>query len=197
MLDPFAGEVGYYEFSNYTGPSPTITVKIGETLTFDQRDASNWMHPLGFAYEPDGAHGATWGGAELPEIEGAGELLYKINGAATTCADAGDTGLDCYEPEFFYPRAVWREKLYRVELTVTAAVAAASHGGVLYYFCHIHSKMSGKIQILNADGSVYTNGKAEKALYAVIARDPFDVLCGTTGVAPYAPGARQTLPTPV
>ena len=46
-----------------------------------------------------GAHGSTWGGAELPEVEGAGELLYKIDGAATSCPDAGATGLDCYEPE--------------------------------------------------------------------------------------------------
>ena len=79
--------------------SPTLQVKIGETLFFDQRDPSNWFHPLGFAYEPDGAHGSTWGGAELPEVEGAGELQYYIDGVVPTCADAGDTGLDCYEPE--------------------------------------------------------------------------------------------------
>lgn len=28
----------------------------GETYVFDQLDASNWYHPLGFAYYPDGAH---------------------------------------------------------------------------------------------------------------------------------------------
>ena len=98
-LDPFASETGYYNFANYTGSSPTIRATIGQTYTFDQSDASNWYHPVGFAYEPDGAHGSTWGGAELDEVEGRGELLYKINGAPTTCADAGDTGLDCYEPE--------------------------------------------------------------------------------------------------
>ena len=98
-LDVFASETGYYNFATYTGSSPDIAVTIGQTYTFDQSDPTNWYHPVGFAYEPDGAHGSTWGGDELDEVEGKGELLYKINGAATTCADAGDTGLDCYEPE--------------------------------------------------------------------------------------------------
>ena len=113
-FDPYAGETGYYKFDGGATPSPTITVKIDDTITFDQTDPSNWYHPIGFAYEPDGAHGSTWGGDELPEVEGAGELLYKIDGAATTCADAGDTGLDCYEPEFFYPRGDWSAKSYTV-----------------------------------------------------------------------------------
>eukprot|EP00964_Phaeocystis_antarctica_P058846 scaffold34911_cov45-Phaeocystis_antarctica.AAC.1 len=98
-LDMFASETGYYNVANHTGSSPTITATIGQTYTFDQSHPSNWYHPVGFAYEPDGAHGSTWGGDELDEVEGLGELLYKINGAPTTCADAGETGLDCYEPE--------------------------------------------------------------------------------------------------
>ena len=98
-IDPYASETGYYNFAGYAGSSPDIYVEIGQTYVFDQSDPSNWYHPVGFAYEPDGAHGSTWGGDELPEVEGAGELLYKINGEPTTCADAGDTGLDCYEPE--------------------------------------------------------------------------------------------------
>jgi len=185
-INVHAGPTGLYMFEGIEGVSPTINVTIGETLYFDQRHVSNWFHPLGFAYEPDGAHGSTWGGDELPEVEGLGELLYKINGAPTTCADAGDTGLDCYEPEFFYPRAVWAANLYEVALTVTEAVAEASNGGVLYYFCHIHSKMSGKIQIRNADGTKYTNAKAEKVLYSPPTIDPVDSVCGTTSVAPYA-----------
>ena len=94
-----AGPTGLYMFEGIEGVSPTIEVTLGETLSFDQRHVSNWFHPLGFAYEPDGAHGSTWGGAELPEVEGAGELQYYIDGVVPTCDDAGDTGLDCYEPE--------------------------------------------------------------------------------------------------
>jgi len=189
------GQTGYYELAGMTGPSPDITVRIGQTYTFDQRDASNWYHPVGLAYYPDGAHGASWGGQERDEVEGAGELLYKIDGAAATCPDAGDTGLDCYEPEFFYPRAEWMAKTYTAELTITQAMADRSQGGVIYYFCHIHSKMSGKIIIKNADGSDVTraDGSAlasptELPLYSATVASGVDLTCGTFGVEPYSGG---------
>ena len=189
-VNPFAGEVGYYEFAGHEGPSPDIEVKIGETYTFDQSDPSNWYHPVGFAYYPDGAHGADWGGDERDEVEGLGELQYKIDGSNPTCADAGDTGLDCYEPEFFYPRADWLGKTYSAKLTITQDVVAASHGGVLYYFCHIHSKMSGKLIIKNADGSDLDTSQLahpdELELYSPTEHDAFDEACGTTGAAHYA-----------
>merc|ERR1719313_2205378 len=194
----FASETGYYEFKGHVGPSPEITVRIGETITFDQTDPSNWYHPVGFAYEPDGAHGSTWGGEELDEVDGiahpygtgygyaeavGAQLQYKIDGAAPTCADHLETGLDCYEPEFFFPREEWMSKKYTAELTVTQAVADASHGGVIYYFCHIHSKMSGKIRILNADGTAFTPtaNPAELPLYSVHEVTPVDNVCGTSG----------------
>jgi hypothetical protein len=52
-LNAYDSETGYYHFEGETGPSPAITVKIGDTITFDQRDSTNWYHPIGFAYEPD------------------------------------------------------------------------------------------------------------------------------------------------
>ena len=187
-VNVFAGETGHYEFGGKVGPVPDITVQIGKTYVFDQGDPTNWYHPVGFAYYPDGAHGETWGGAERAEVEGAGELLYKINGAATTCPDAGDTGLDCYEPEYFYPRSHWLTKKYTAELTITQAMADKSHGGVIYYFCHIHSKMSGKIIIQNADGSAVTQASGaalanptELALYSTPAAGGVDGTCGTQG----------------
>merc|ERR1719262_1779745 len=121
-----------------------------------------------------------------------------INGAATTCPEAGDTGLDCYEPEFFHPRSEWMKKKYTAELTITQAMADTSHGGVIYYFCHIHSKMSGKIIIQNADGSPVTkaDGSAlanptEQTLYTPVTNDALDKACGTTGAAPYASGGAR------
>ena len=184
-LDPFAGESGYYYFAGHTGASPTIEVNIGDTIVFDQSDSSNWYHPVGFAYEPDGAHGSTWGGAELPEVEGKGELQYYIDGKAPACADAGDTGLDCYEPEFFFPRGDWSAKKYTAKLTITQAVADASNGGVIYYFCHIHSKMSGKIKIAGSTGKA---GSKEKALYLPSKISPEDNTCGTYNVGVYGHG---------
>jgi len=195
-VDLFAGETGYYnldrgDFETLSGSSPTITAKIGQTLTFDQTDATNWYHAVGFAYEPDGAHGDDWGADENPEVEGAGELQYKIDGQIPTCDDAGDTGLDCYEPEFFYPRGDWMGKVYSAELTITPDVAAASKGGVIYYFCHIHSKMSGKIVIKNGDGTDYSNGSDELELYEPTVNDAFDANCGTSDVSEYADGAKN------
>jgi len=195
-LDLHASETGYYnlnrgDYEETVGSSPAITVKIGQTITFDQTDASNWYHPVGFAYAPDGAHGDTWGGAENPEVEGLGELVYKIDGQETTCADKGDTGLDCFEPEFFYPRSEWLNKEYVAELTITEEVAQTAKGGVLYYFCHIHSKMSGKIIIKNADGSDYSSDSDELPLYEPITNDGHDTNCGTTGASPYADGGSR------
>jgi len=195
-VDLIAGETGYYNldrgsFEATSGPSPTITVKIGQTITFDQKHISNWYHPVGFAYAPDGAHGDDWGADENPEVEGSGELQYIIDGSIPTCEDAGDTGLDCYEPEFFYPLGDWEAKSYSAELTITDDVAEASKGGVIYYFCHIHSKMSGKIVIQNADGSAYSNGSTELALYEPTVNDEFDTKCGTSHVSEYADGAKN------
>jgi len=193
-VDIFAGETGYYnldrgDFETLTGSSPTITAKIGQKLTFDQTDRSNWYHAVGFAYAPDGAHGADWGADAEEEVEGAGELQYLIDGQIPDCEEAGATGLDCYEPEFFYPAADWRAKDYSAELTITPEVAAKSNGGVIYYFCHIHSKMSGKIIIQKEDGTAYTNENAELALYTPTANDAFDTNCGTSHTSEYADGA--------
>jgi hypothetical protein len=33
-----------------------LEVTVGQTYTFDQTDETNWFHPIGFAYFPDGAH---------------------------------------------------------------------------------------------------------------------------------------------
>ena len=79
---------------------------------------------------------------------------------------------------------------YTAELTITQAVADRSHGGVIYYFCHIHSKMSGKIIINNVNGSRYEPAErpTELLLYSPVVRSAIDATCGTTGVAPYTYG---------
>ena len=79
---------------------------------------------------------------------------------------------------------------YMAELTITQAVADRSHGGVIYYFCHIHSKMSGKIVISTVDGSRFepTLNPTELELYSPVVRSAIDATCGTTGVAQYTYG---------
>ena len=90
--------------------------------------------------------------------------------------------------QFFYPQEAWIKKSYRAELTITQAIADASHGGVIYYFCHIHSKMSGKIIIHKVDGSHYypAANPLELALYSPVIQSSFDTTCGTTGVVDYS-----------
>jgi len=181
QIDMFASETGYYTIDTYgRQPSPDVNVNVGGSYTFDQSDPSNWYHPVGFAYVPDGAHGTTWGGDEEPEVESEDALEYLIDGARTTCEDAGNTGLGCYEPEFFYPQDVWEAKKYSAVLTITQAVAdeAAKNGGVLYYFCHIHSKMSGRIIIKEKH-----DPSEEMALYPAVTRSDVDTQCGTTGLS--------------
>ena len=182
----FVGETGYYVFDGAAGLSPDLHVRVGTTLVFEQYDETNWMHALGFAFYPDGAHGKNWGGEERAEVEDPLQLRYFTDGVES--CGPGDTGLDCFEPEFFYPREDWQAKRYRVELTITPELAAASHGGVLYYFCHIHSKMSGRIVILGPSGLRIAGTGAEEALYPTASLDPVDRACGTVGLAPFAPG---------
>uniref|UniRef100_A0A7S2KR53 Uncharacterized protein n=1 Tax=Zooxanthella nutricula TaxID=1333877 RepID=A0A7S2KR53_9DINO len=80
-------------------------------------------------------------------------------------------------------------------MMVTQEMADRSHGGVIYYFCHIHSKMSGKIIIQNADGSPVTQAGGEplanptpQHLYAAPSPSPADRTCGTDGLEPFVVG---------
>ena len=185
-LDLHAGPTGYYTFDGLDGPSPDITVKVGQTLVFEQHDVTNWYHPLGFAFYPDGAHGETWGGDERAEVEALDQIQYYKNGERA-CTAGDDFGLDCYEPEFFWPLETWSETNYTVELTITPELADAAIGGVLYYFCHIHSKMSGKIVIHDESGSKVAGTGTEQELYPTPTLEPADQACGTFGITPFAP----------
>jgi len=120
--------------------NPTIGLEIGETYIFSQRDRSNFYHPLGFAYFPDGAH------AELDELE------PTITQTGSDCADSfscptpryfkngeflgddltGNFGLDDYEPEFFRSPD-WYADDHVVELNFDDE----SYGKDIFYFCHV------------------------------------------------------------
>jgi len=77
---------GYYTFVECPGMiSPTIGVEIGETYTFVQEDISNWMHPMGFAYFPDGAH------------DGKDELEPNVTQTGSTCTE----DFSCPSPRYF------------------------------------------------------------------------------------------------
>ena len=51
------GKMGEFQVAGCAGTSPVLEIQRGVTYTFIQHDISNWMHPLGLAYYPDGHHG--------------------------------------------------------------------------------------------------------------------------------------------
>lgn len=73
--DEFASETGLYTVSSDTtecvGVSPKLHLNMGQTYAFHQTDISNWYHPVGFSYEPGGAHNDCGDGSgECPELGG-------------------------------------------------------------------------------------------------------------------------------
>jgi hypothetical protein len=85
----FASDLGGFFFEECGSDNifPVIGVEVGKTYRFIQEDKSNYYHPLGFAYHPDGAH------VDKDEVE-EDYLTYKLNDE--------HVGLDGYEPLFFH-----------------------------------------------------------------------------------------------
>jgi len=174
-LDFFTGETGYYTVDGYDGVMPQLTLQLGQTYIFDQSDVSNWMHPLGIAFQPDGAHDVLYPGSngegapELPDASGTVGYTYLYFIKYPGHSEFTEVTLDDYEPLFFYPLADWAAHEFRIELTITEATVATS----LVYFCHIHNKMSGLLLI---DGGT---GPSVQNLYSPHVPSAFDASCGT------------------
>jgi hypothetical protein len=136
---------------------PTLGIEIGQTYTFIQQDISNYMHPIGFAYEPDGAHD------DKPELEpgifpsdtsGTGctmnatcpAPMYFVDGnyvgtysniaeIKNVTTDDENFGLDDYEPLFFRNPVDWTDfGTFSVMLRFDQ-----SYEQDIFYFCHVSS----------------------------------------------------------
>ena len=200
-IDPFAGPTGYFKFDECGDvANPVIAMKQGSTYVFDQADGSNWYHPLGMAYFPDGAHtgvdelepgiAQTGGSTTCAAGNTCQAPMYYKNGVftgttydntAATPVGGDDFGLDVYEPEFFYPKDQWSENLYFVALTVTDTTYAKD----LFYFCHIHAGMSGVIKVLDSSGANPSTAHATSVFDpSTYYKTPstYDALCGTYGL---------------
>jgi len=171
-LNEFASETGLYTVTGGSGVvcagvSPMLHLNMGQTYAFHQTDISNWYHPVGFAYEPGGAH------FDLPEVEGEG-LQYYVNNVSVTDDESG-FGLDGYEPLFFYPQEAWSEYTFKVHLTVPDVTS-------LYYFCHIHSTMSAMIEVIGASSDAASPAMHDQYFIAPPTISAEDEACGTVGV---------------
>lgn len=190
---------GYFTFEECGDLiNPTIGMEIGKTYVFEQKDRSNYYHPLGFAYFPDGAH------AGLDELE-PGIPPY---GSASECADdltcpapmyfkdgeylgnysnipevlAATTGeeyfgLDDYEPLFYRPSHEWAGANFSISLKFDVDDFASD----LFYFCHIHQFMAGRIKLLK-HGVPVTSDDVPEVPYKYDKPGNFDVKCGSFGL---------------
>jgi hypothetical protein len=194
----FVSQIGEFAVAGCAGTSPVLLLTPGITYTFTQSDPSNWFHPLGFAYAPDGAH------FDRPELEfpnpaGCADAafacdpgvaqqapLYGIDGvyAGFTASWLAD-GLDTYEPAFQVDEAIWAEHAYSVQLTIPVGTRTST----LFYFCHVHHGMSGAISVAHAPGTTGLNALVTPfvpAAYYESVSSPstgLDLACGTRGVA--------------
>eukprot|EP00121_Abeoforma_whisleri_P014133 Awhi_evm1s13035 len=170
-VDLFASETGYFKVEGYDGNQPMLEMKRDVTYRFYQTDPSNWFHPLGFAYFPDGAHENV---DELENGIGNGDSpVYYINN--------NTSDLDTYEPEFMTPAKDWLRNSYFVDLKVTDPNVQE-----IFYFCHVHNKMSGRIYIVESEGDSQ-NHSPEKGLYPhhEVKKNSFDHQCGTFETGKY------------
>jgi len=113
--------------------------------------------------------------------------MYFVNGefAGDTYngVDVGgdDFGLDVYEPEFFYDSALWGEAKYVAKLTLTDE----EYDGDLFYFCHIHNKMSARIKQVDDDGKILNKEDTPELGYEYEVPSDFDKGCGTYGTGDF------------
>ena len=190
---------GYYTFDECGDEiNPTIGMEIGATYVFDQADRSNYYHPMGFSYFADGAH------AELDELE-PGIPPYQSDsscGTDLTCpspmylkdkeylgtysnipdmrpATTGEDnfGLDDYEPLFFRPITDWAGSEFSILLKFD--VEDFDHD--IFYFCHIHQFMTGRIKLLK-NGIPIQEANVPDIPYEYDKPGTFDQKCGTFGL---------------
>jgi hypothetical protein len=142
---------GYFTFKECPGlTNPTIGIELGESYSFVQEDISNWYHPMGFGYVPDGHHGQHGADASNPLLEPTNTQTgsscasnftcptarYFENGAFLGKAGTGDYGLDVYMPSFFAKLPDWvAAGSHSIELTFNDT----NYTSDLFYFCHVRS----------------------------------------------------------
>jgi len=194
-----ASELGYYAVDGCKGVMPVLGMKKDVQYRFVQADLSNYYHPLGFAYYADGAHDdvdelepsidpteSTTGCAAdntcpAPMYLRSGDYLGKYSNIAeiTTLVGDEDFGLDAYEPDFFANPVDWSGAgQYEVALKFDH-----TYEKDIFYFCHIHQYMTGRIKFVDAAGSKITTANKPDIPYEYQQPTTYDESCGTYGVS--------------
>eukprot|EP00934_Nitzschia_sp_Nitz4_P000599 Nitzschia sp. Nitz4//scaffold233_size31335//18543//21200//NITZ4_007952-RA/size31335-augustus-gene-0.45-mRNA-1//-1//CDS//3329543382//599//frame0 len=189
----YAGRMGYYEVAGCEGVNPTLHLTVGRTYLFDQSDVSNWYHLIGFAYEADGAHtgvdelepGIAPGSSDCNStlscpapmyiLDGVYQGTYSNNDVIAPINGTEDFGLDAVEPLFFHPIADWISYgTFR-----TALKFDIEYDQDIFYFCHLHADMSGRIKLVDADGNLLNEEDTPALPYSYDVVSEYDEACGT------------------
>jgi len=196
-LNQGASELGYYAVTGCKGVMPVLGMKKDVQYRFVQADLSNYYHPLGFAYYADGAHDGvpelepgidpteSTGCAETntcpaPMYLNSGNYLGKYSNIAEIAPLAGDEdfGLDVYEPQFFANPVDWSGAgQYEVALKFDH-----TYEKDIFYFCHIHQYMSGRIKFVDTSGDAISPVDDPDIPYPYEQASVYDQSCGTYGV---------------
>jgi len=193
-----ASELGYYAVDGCEGVMPILGMKKDVQYRFVQADLANYYHPLGFAYFADGAHDNV---DELqPDICPSGSQtgcratntcpapMYLLNdeylGVYSNIPEISpltgdvDFGLDVYEPQFFASPPDWSAAgTYEVALKFDSKYTKD-----IFYFCHIHQFMTGRIKFVDTSGTVLYPANEPAIPYAYEEASAYDQSCGTYGV---------------
>lgn len=197
----FAGELGYFTIEECGDDlNPTIGIEKDVTYIFSQEDESNYYHPVGFAYYPDGAHddvdelepGITPPGSSsscaddtlcpAPMYMNSGDYLgvYSNNEKIHPLTSDEDFGLDVYEPEFLNANPIdWNSAgTYQVALKFDVDDFTQD----IFYFCHVHQYMTGRIKFINSDGAELQAEDEPEIPYSYDEPSAYDQTCGTYGL---------------
>jgi len=207
----FASETGYFEIDGCVGVNPTLYLDVGRTYLFDQSDDSNWYHLIGFAYEADGAHaavdelepGIAPGDSDCSATFSCPAPMYYMAGDYTGVYSnipnlvplpdppSEDFGLDVVEPLFFHPIGDWQS----YGPFVTVLNFDVNYDQDFFYFCHVHSGMSARIKLRDAEGNLLNDDNAPALPYDYAKIEPFDYDCGTFNLTDFStPDKLSTCP---
>jgi len=195
-IDIFASDTGYFRVQGCDGVNPTLGIEYNVTYIFDQSNATNWYHPIGLAYGPDGVYGNNVElgkedsnpvtnidcapNCDSPEYMSDGEPMCKED------CDV-NFGLDDYEPAFALDRDTWlSEPGYSLSVRITDPGTTE-----FFYFCHIHNYMSGRIKVLDASKEMKNAQDVVPIPYEYKVPSEFDEGCGTFNVSAYSDANSQ------
>jgi len=111
----------------------------------------------------------------------AGDYLgvYSNNGVIHPVSSGEDFGLDVYEPEFFNNPRDWTSAgPYQIALKFDVDDFTQD----IFYFCHIHQYMTGRIKFINSDGTALQTEDKPEIPYSYDEPSAYDQTCGTYGL---------------